>query len=176
MTDRLAACLPVILNSEAGWSDRAIDAGGPTMRGITLETFGKFMGRSVSIAELRAITPDQVLAIYEREVWRPSHAGDCPPGVDLMVFDAATNSGWPRAVRWLQQALGVTADDVVGPATLAAIKACDPAKVITLYAALREAFLHAQPTAPQNPGWFPRVVRTAAIAQRMAAAASAPAG
>jgi lysozyme family protein len=36
------------------------------------------------------------------------------------VFDAAVNSGPAQATRWLQRALGVTADGVIGPQTMAA--------------------------------------------------------
>ncbi len=175
MTDRLADCLPIVLISEGGFSDRPSDPGGATMDGITLNTFMAYLGRSATVNELRSITLAQVYNIYQREIWTPSHAGDCPPGLDLMVFDAATNSGPGRAVRWLQQSVGVTADGLVGPATLAAIAACRPATAITLFQNLRLTFLHALSDAADNPGWFTRVVRTVSIAQKMAEAAAQPA-
>jgi lysozyme family protein len=96
--NRFPTCLPIILQSEGGFSDHPSDPGGATMDGITLDTFGAFLRRAASVAELQHISDDAVTAIYMRQFWWPSHAGDCPPGVDLMVFDAAVNSGPHRSV------------------------------------------------------------------------------
>jgi len=45
-----------------------------------------------------------------------------PTGVDLMVFDAAVNQGPKWAAKFLQRALGVKDDGIIGPQTLAAAK------------------------------------------------------
>ena len=44
-----------------------------------------------------------------------------PDSIALLVFDAAVNNGTGRAVRWLQQAVLVAQDGVIGPRTLQAI-------------------------------------------------------
>lgn len=45
---------------------------------------------------------------------------DLPPGLDLIAFDAAVNSGPSRGAKWLRPALGVVADGKVEPAAVAA--------------------------------------------------------
>lgn len=169
MTDRLTLCLPIILAQEGGFVDNPKDPGGATNLGVTLNTYQQYLGRGVGVAELKALTAAQVMPIYSRDYWLASHADACPPGVDLMVFDAAVNSGPARSVRWLQQALGVDADGIAGVQTFSALDKASPAGVITLLANLRATFLHSLPIADDFPGWFARVDRIAAIAGRMAA-------
>ena len=48
---------------------------------------------------------------------------DLPPPLALLVFDAAVNNGVPRAVGWLQVAVGATVDGDLGTVTLAAAAA-----------------------------------------------------
>jgi lysozyme family protein len=174
MTDRLAVCLPIILQFEGGFADNPKDPGGATNRGVTLNTYSAYLGRSATVAELQALTVDQVTPIYSHNYWLASHADACPPGVDLMVFDAAVNSGVGRSVRWLQQALGVDADGQVGPATLAALAKASPAGLITVLKTLRATFLRGLADAPDFPGWFVRLDRVATWAESMAAEAAVP--
>jgi lysozyme family protein len=50
--------------------------------------------------------------------------------VALVVFNAAVQSGPTRAVRWLQQALGVAQDGIIGPKTIAAAHMADLAQLV----------------------------------------------
>lgn len=162
-----AACLPVILASEGSFVDDPQDPGGATNLGITLATLSSWLGRTATIAEVEALTPAMVGPIYSARYYMPSHAGDCPPGVDLMVFDEAVNQGVGRAIESLQTALGIAADGAVGPATLAALKAADPHALIDAIAANREAHYRALPTfAHFGRGWLARLARTTAIAHQ----------
>ena len=71
-------------------------------------------------------------------------------------------------MRALQAAVGVTADGAFGPATLAAVKAADPAAVVNAIAAGRTAFYRSLPTFPHfGDGWLARVARTQAAALAM---------
>ncbi|QRM54083.1 hypothetical protein F3Y30_05605 [Sinorhizobium sp. BG8] len=47
-----------------------------------------------------------------------------PRAVSYVAFNGAVNSGVLQSAKWLQRALGIKADGVIGPATLAAIRAC----------------------------------------------------
>lgn len=60
-------------------------------------------------------------AIYQRDYWGRVQGDALPPGLGLLVFDAAVNNGVGQAARWLQAAVGVTADGDIGPETLAAV-------------------------------------------------------
>ena len=87
-------------------------------------------------------------AIYQRDYWDRVQAGELPPPLALLVFDAAVNNGVGRAVRWLQVAVGVGADGVVGPATLAAVAAHagGGAGLLAEFQAQRLAFMAGLPT------------------------------
>jgi len=167
---RFEACLPVILASEGGFVDDPTDPGGATNLGITRATLCGWLGRSASIADVEALSPATVAPIYRARYWNPVHAGDCPPGVDLMVFDEAVNQGVGRALASLQSALGVAADGAFGPATQAALTAADPAQLIRAIAAGRESHYRALPTFPRfGRGWLARLDRTTALALGMTA-------
>lgn len=63
---------------------------------------------------------------YRREFWEPLRLDEpMPERLAALLFDTAVHCGRGRVVRWLQTALGVTADGVVGPATVAALERAD---------------------------------------------------
>jgi len=164
----LADCLPIILASEGGFVDDPSDPGGATNLGITLETLSGWLGRPATVAEVRALTPAGVAPIYQADYWNAAHCGDCPAGVDLMVFDEAVNQGIGRAIRTLQAEVGAPADGAFGPGTLAALRAADPSATVNAIAAARDAFYRSLPTFPRfGEGWLARVARTRAAALKM---------
>ena len=165
-----AACLPIILQSEGGYSNNPKDPGGPTNLGVTQRTLSNWLGHPATIADVQALTPETVAPIYHAWYWAPSGCAFCPAGVDLMVFDTAVNSGAGRAVKMLQTALGVMADGAVGPNTQAAAKTCDAVAVINKYAAEHEAYYRSLPTfATFGHGWLDRLARTQKTALGMVA-------
>ena len=167
---RFETCLPIIIASEGGFVDDPADPGGATKLGITQATLSSWLGRPASIADVEALTPAAVAPIYRARYWNPAHAGDCPPGVDLMVFDESANQGVGRALASLQSALGVAADGAFGPATQAALAAADPGRLVRAIAANREAHYRALPTFPRfGRGWLARLERTTALALEMVA-------
>jgi lysozyme family protein len=165
-----AGCLPIILASEGGFVNDPQDPGGATNLGVTLNTLSGWLGHPATVADVRALTAADVSPIYQADYWNAAHCGDCPAGVDLMVFDEAVNQGVGRAIRTLQTVVGVTADGAFGPATRAAVQAADPATVVDAIAANRDAFYHSLPTFPRfGHGWLDRVQRTRAKAAAMIA-------
>jgi lysozyme family protein len=164
------ACLPFVLASEGGFVDDPADPGGAANLGVTLATLSSWQRRPAKLAEIKALTPAAVAPIYRALYFNAAHASDCPPGVDLMVFDEAVNQGVGRAIRSLQAAARVAEDGAVGPATLAAIKATRAANLIEAIAADRTAHYRALPTfARFGRGWMARLARTRAAALQMAA-------
>jgi len=86
------------------------------------------------------------------------HGGELPAGVDLVVVDAAVNSGPGRAAKWLQACVGVDVDGDIGPKTLAAVSAFDATQLIDDYGRRRLAFLLDLPTWETfGKGWTKRV-------------------
>ena len=71
------------------------------------------------MTDVRRLTRREAAAIYRRLYCDAVRADEIPPCLDLSVFDLAVNSGPSRAVTMLQAALGVAADGIIGPDTLA---------------------------------------------------------
>jgi lysozyme family protein len=163
------ACLAVVLASEGGFVDDPADPGGATNLGITRATLSSWLGRPATIAEVEALTPATAGAIYRARYWNPAHAGDCPPGVDLMVFDEAVNQGVGRAIASLQTATGLAPNGAFGAATRTAVAAAHPGQLIRAIAADRARHYRSLPTFPRfGRGWLARVARPAQAALAMA--------
>ena len=113
--------LDLLLGHEGGYSDHAADPGGKTRYGIT-EAVARQAGYQ---GDMRELPLDLANPVYLDRYWRPIRADDLPPGIRYVMFDAAVNSGHRQATLWLQRALGVEADGVIGPQTLAAAYAQD---------------------------------------------------
>lgn len=106
----------LLLGHEGGYSDHAADPGGKTRYGIT-----QAVAREVGYTgDMRELPVDLAKRIYLERYWKPIKADDLPPGIRYAVFDAAVNSGPAQATKWLQRALGVESDGVIGPKTLQA--------------------------------------------------------
>lgn len=159
----------VIFRHEGGYADHPLDPGGATNHGVTRRTLAQARGRPVSKAEVMALTRTEAALIYRARYWEPIRAEELPAGVDLAVFDAAVNSGPRQAALWLQRTLGVAADGVIGPLTLAAAGKADARAVIVAYGRLRLAFLTRLAAWPTfGRGWSRRVRETEAAALAMA--------
>jgi lysozyme family protein len=95
---------------------------------------------------------------------------DLPDGVDYVVFDAAINSGPGRAAKWLQQAVGATADGAIGPGTLKAVSEMPAQEIVEKYQQIRLEFLQALPTwGTFGKGWGRRVAEAQVAAIKMLA-------
>ena len=95
---------------------------------------------------------------------------DLPAGLDLVAFDAAVNSGPGRGARWLQEALGVNPDGVIGLKTIAAAQAAHKDAVIDRACDLRLGFLRQLSTWKTfGKGWTRRVEDVRDTASKMAA-------
>jgi lysozyme family protein len=112
----------LLLKHEGGFSDHAADPGGKTRYGIT-EAVAREVGYR---GDMRELPMDLAKRIYKDRYWDTVKAEQLPAAVRYAVFDAAVNSGPGQSVKWLQRALGVKDDGVIGPQTLAAANAANP--------------------------------------------------
>ncbi|WP_109310403.1 glycoside hydrolase family 108 protein [Ruegeria sp. AU67] len=164
------ACLAHVLKWEGGYVDHPKDPGGATNHGITRKTLSAFLGRAVTKAEVKALTKNQAGQIYRLRYWNKVKGDELPQGLDVVALDGAVNSGPSRGAKWLQTALGVTVDGVIGRGTLgAAINVIDRVEVIQRACAARMGFLHKLRTwSTFGRGWARRVADTEAEAVAMA--------
>lgn len=159
-----------IIRHEGGFVNHPADPGGMTNLGVTKRVWEEWVGHAVDEKAMRSLTPELVKPLYKRKYWDKVCGDDLPAGVDYCVFDAAVNSGPGRAVKWLQQSLGVPQDGALGPKTLAATKAADPQLLVVGYNAVRLAFLQALPTWNTfGRGWGRRVAEVKQDASTMTA-------
>ncbi|MFM2005303.1 MAG: hypothetical protein RLZZ09_958, partial [Pseudomonadota bacterium] len=163
MRDTINSALRLVFGHEGGYSNRKTDRGGPTKYGITKATLEAARGRPVSNEDVKALTLDEAVQIYARSYWVQSGGDALPAGLDYAAFDFGVNSGPNRAVKVLQQALGVTPDGWVGEKTLAAVSTYPGGteQLIRDYCEARMRFLRAikgpQGWAANGRGWTIRV-------------------
>lgn len=106
-------------------------AGGdpPTRWGITDKTLGEArgLGRPATIEEVKALTGAEARAIYrQRYVEAPGFLNVLDEPLRALLVDSAVQHGPGTAVEFLQRALGVKADGMLGGQTLAKLQASQP--------------------------------------------------
>jgi lysozyme family protein len=166
------ACISKVLEYEGGYQNDPNDSGNwtgckpgagenkGTNRGITACTYPK--EDIVNMTEVRA------KEIYNSDFWNPIQGDRLPAGVDLCTFDGSVNSGRARGVAWLQHAVGVDADGIVGPVTIQAVLIADDHVTIDRMCDDRMAFLRSLSTWDlYGKGWTARVEDVRAEAHDM---------
>lgn len=158
MKENFDKCLGYVLHHEGGFVDHPADPGGATNLGCTKASWEKWIGASCTVDDIRALTAADVTPLYRQKYWDKVKGDELPSGVDYCVFDTAINSGPGRASKFLQEAISVPVDGVIGPITMAAICAADPRQVIDAYSAARVKFLQELSTwSVFGKGWERRV-------------------
>lgn len=162
-------CLAMVLKHEGGFVDHPKDPGGATNMGVTLGTYEQWVGRSVTVAEMKALTFDDVAPIYRKNYWDRVRGDDLPSGVDWSVFDWAVNSGPSRSAKALQKIVMVTRDGAIGPKTLYAVANQEPDKIIDAMYIARQRFYERLSTFDTfGRGWTRRNTETRDAALLMA--------
>lgn len=159
--------LAVTLKFEGGYSNDPRDPGGETNRGITKRVYENWLRLNKKpIRSVKDITEREVHDIYRVQYWNLINGDKLPDGVALVVFDFAVNSGATRAIKTLQEVLGIKEDGDAGAVTLSAISDKDPVDIIEGVSAKRLAFMRRlSGWAHFGRGWQRRVdaVRAAAL-------------
>lgn len=150
MTAYSAAFLAAVaetLRQEGGYANRPEDPGGETNFGISKRAYPNL--------HIRALRRDDAIAIYHRDYWLPVHGDELPFPIALVLFDSRVNGGAP--VRWLQEALGVAIDGVLGPQTHAALAAADIPALVGRVLRRRVLYLASLPNwSIEKKGWVQR--------------------
>lgn len=170
MKGNFLTSLNMVLQSEGGFVNNPHDPGGATNKGITQAVYDDWRkSQELPAQSVKNASPLETSLIYGKLYWLPIRGDDLPSGVDYATFDMAVNSGVNRASRFLQRAVGVTEDGVIGPQTIAACKAVPPKNIINSLCAERVAFLKTCLGFPEfGRGWIARVTSVQTQAERMA--------
>lgn len=163
--------LLAVLRHEGGKVDDPNDPGGRTAYGVTQAVYDAWRRQQgLAPRDVWSITPSEISAIYRKQYWDAVRGDDLPSGVDYAVFDFAVNSGPARAIKFLQREVGAAPDGKLGPATLAAVNAADPRRIVAGLSAARQAYLETLNTFPRfGKGWTTRVADVAVAARGMCA-------
>ncbi|KAA5802336.1 hypothetical protein F1654_10950 [Alkalicaulis satelles] len=163
--DRFEQALAHVFQVEGGFSDHPSDPGGATNFGITQAVLAAWRGTPVTRDDVRTMTRQEAGEIYKARYWDACRCDELPAGVDAMVFDAAVNHGPRQAALFLQRAVNVTDDGVIGPQTLAAAARLKPADTVCEIAARRMVFYARLNTFPTfGLGWARRLMSVLAAA------------
>lgn len=112
--DNFKMAVNLTLKKEGILSDHKDDAGGLTKYGISQAAYP-----GLDIANL---SKEDAIKIYKRDYWDKAQCLELPYPLDVMVFDTAVNHGVTKAVKILQESLGLKADGIVGQQTRAAAR------------------------------------------------------
>ena len=160
----------LMLKSEGGFVNHKDDPGGMTNLGVTKRVWEQWVGRESNEKEMRNLTPAMVEPLYKRKYWDACKCDDLPEGLDYLVFDFAVNAGPGRSIKTLQSAVGATPDGIIGPKTLAAVRAIDPHELIEKFSVAKTEFYESLPTFPTfGRGWLNRVADVKVKASNMLA-------
>lgn len=107
------------------------DRGGPTRYGITLKTLAAWRKVPVLPTDVQLLTEEEARAIYQHEyIIEPGFSQIADDALRVAVIDAGVNSSPKRATGWLQLALGVKVDGVLGTETIGALATTNATSVL----------------------------------------------
>ena len=141
-----------LIAHEGGYVNHKSDPGGETRYGISKRAYP-----NIDIANL---TLEAAKEMYKRDYWDRAQCDKLPPTVAFQVFDTAVNSGIGQSIRFLQRAVGVADDGVVGPLTLNAVRRHDAEAVAARFNGHRLEFFTKLSTFDVfGKGWVRRVAK-----------------
>jgi lysozyme family protein len=144
----------ILLGHEGGYSNNPFDPGGETNWGITVAV-ARVHGYTGS---MRSLSKSTAKDIYRKDYWDAIRADELPELIRYAVFDAAVNSGVKQSAKWLQQASGATPDGIIGPKTLAAVRAMDQQELLRKLLAQRlQFFTNLKTWDSFGKGWARRI-------------------
>lgn len=134
---------------------------------------GELIGTKFGIAasahpnlDIQNLTIDQANSLRKSEYWDKVRGDELPPGLALLLADAAYGSGTRTAILHLQAALGgLTVDGIFGKDTMAAVNGANIAKLMPTYCAWRLIFLDELSNWPTyRHGWVKRLFNSLSLA------------
>jgi len=133
MTTWFDQCFDTLISHEGGYVNDPRDPGGETKFGISKRAYPQ--------VDIKNLTLGAAKEIYKRDYWDRAQCDKIPPSVAYVLFDAAVNSGIGQAIRFLQRAVNVADDGVIGPMTIAAVTRLDAESVCARYIGQRLDFM-----------------------------------
>lgn len=151
-----------LIGHEGGYSTDRRDPGNWTGGRVGVGTLkGTKFGLAANTypnLDIKNLTLAQAKAIYKKDWWDKLGADGMHSAIVFQLWDFAINAGKSRAIKELQQAVGVPADGIIGPQTLAAVNSHDLNDVILSLTPERLKFYTSLSTfKTYGKGWTNRV-------------------
>lgn len=121
---KIEQIIPFVLKWEGGYVHHKKDKGGATNKGVTYKTweaYCKKKGKEASLTTLRKMTNAEWMEIFKTGYWDAWKADSI---MSQRVANICVDWSWMsgvKVIKKVQKMLGLTADGVVGPKTLASI-------------------------------------------------------
>ena len=153
----------LLIGNEGGYVNNQADPGGETNWGIT---------RAVAIdngytGNMKSMPKETAKQIYKKMYWDRLQCDQLPFVVAFQLFDAGVNHGNSQAVKFLQRALSVVDDGVIGAKTIAATNSLDDLQIVMLFNAERIEFYSSLKTfSTFGKGWVRRVASNLKLAAK----------
>ena len=153
----------LLIGNEGGYVNDPKDPGGETNWGIT---------RTVAVdngyaGSMRLMPKETAKQIYKKMYWDKLQCDQLPFVVAFQLFDAGVNHGNSQAVKFLQRALSVVDDGVIGAKTIAAVSKLEDLQIVMLFNAERIEFYAALKTfSTFGKGWVRRVASNLKLAAK----------
>lgn len=169
--DLFATAVAYVLVNEGGsrFTNAAMDHGGPTKFGITLNTLSAYRGTICTAVDVQMLQEDEAQAIYRIRYWQAMGLDAARSQViATAALDGSVLCGVPTAAKVLQRVLGVDADGVMGPISQAALAQADPSATVSgfelgLRAYLKAVVAHDPPQKVWLTGWLCRLSKMATL-------------
>jgi lysozyme family protein len=161
--------LEMLLHHEGGFVNHPKDPGGATNLGVTKAVYENWVGREVSIEDMKELTHEDVAPIYKKKYWDRLKGDDLPSGLDFAAFDWGVNSGTGRPAKVIQRYVTAAQDGAIGNKTLGLIAENNPADIIQYLYQQRQKFYERLKTFETfGRGWTRRNQETLKAALEMA--------
>jgi lysozyme family protein len=119
---------------KVGYVNIPADRGGETKYGISQRAHPGIIIRDINL--------DIAMDIYLEEYWLKGNCQNLVNGLSLFHFDCCVNHGIVRATKFLQQALEIPEDGIIGKVTLGAANESDLPSLLERLREIRKDFFH----------------------------------
>lgn len=140
----------LLMENEGGFVNNPKDPGGATKYGVSKKQYPNL--------DIENLTLEQAKEICKRDYWYKYKCDRLPDALSVALLDFAYMSKPPRPIKFLQKALGVTADGVIGNQTIGAAWSKPLKPVLKEYMDARLDYYRTLPTWKTfGDGWGKRV-------------------
>jgi lysozyme family protein len=168
--------VPLLLQVEGGYTNNPNDNGNwtggkrnvgnlvGTNFGISAPVYGEWIGRTPTVADMKAITKPIALQIYKKNYWDAMRADSInSQSVANILVDHGINAGVSRAGRMMQEVLNkkfgknLKVDGNIGPISIQAINSVNSQALFNEYKTAREAYYISLNDPTFGAGWLNRL-------------------